>query len=112
MEPSTYTCRPLDRYCPHVSPCFPHTTMLCHSVRSCLPPSASLHCSLVAIGNLATALPLPVNRTSGSLPRLPTRMTLLTDIATPPGAGAPCRLVWDRSGLTAPVERVNYDEYR
>src|SRR3970282_243730 len=78
MLPSTYTCRPLARYCPQCSPCLPQTTTLCHSVRSCRLPSRSFHTSEVATERRATALPLLVKRTSGSLPRLPTRMTLLT----------------------------------
>src|SRR5205807_7405790 len=53
-------------------------TMLCHSVRSCHSPPLSLKRSLVARLNLATAVPLGVYLTSGSLPRLPTRITLLT----------------------------------
>src|SRR6266851_381957 len=52
--------------------------MLCHSVRSCQLPSLSLKRSLVARVNLATGVPCGVYFTSGSLPRLPTRMTLLT----------------------------------
>src|ERR1700682_1197988 len=52
--------------------------MLCHSVRSCHSPLLSLKRSLVARLNLATAVPLGVNLTSGSLPRFPRRMTLLT----------------------------------
>src|ERR1039457_7042353 len=52
--------------------------MLCHSVRACQLPSLSLKRSLVARLNLATGVPCGVNFTSGSLPRLPMRMTLLT----------------------------------
>src|SRR5271167_753034 len=52
--------------------------MLCHSVRSCQLPSLSLKRSLVARLNLATGVPCGVNFTSGSLPRLPMRITLLT----------------------------------
>src|SRR5579863_5662233 len=52
--------------------------MLCHSVRSCHWPSLSLKRSLVAIENLATGMPPWVYFTSGSLPRFPIRMTLLT----------------------------------
>src|SRR5262249_50078239 len=85
IEPSTYTCRPFCRYWPHVSPCFPHTTTLCHSVRSCRCPSRSFQTSLVATGNRATACPPPVKRTSGSFPRLPISSTLFTDIAAPSG---------------------------
>src|SRR5207302_3335589 len=53
-------------------------TMLCHSVRSCHSPALSLNRSLVAMLNLATGVPLGVYLTSGSLPRFPTRITLLT----------------------------------
>src|SRR5271167_1259892 len=52
--------------------------MLCHSVRSCHWPSLSLKRSLVASENLATGMPPWVYFTSGSLPRFPIRMTLLT----------------------------------
>src|SRR5215472_14057755 len=52
--------------------------MLCHSVRSCHSPDLSLYRSLVARLNLATGTPLGVYLTSGSLPRFPTRITLLT----------------------------------
>src|SRR5258708_35573833 len=52
--------------------------MLCHSVRSCQLPSLSLNRSLVAKLNLATGVPWGVYLTSGSLPRRPRRMTLLT----------------------------------
>src|SRR4029077_18802372 len=74
------TCLPLARYWPQRSPCLPHTTMLCHSVRSWRLPSASFQTSEVAIGNRATAFPLLVKRTSGSLPKLPIRIALLTDM--------------------------------
>jgi hypothetical protein len=43
-------------------------------------PSASFQTSEVAIGNRATAFPLLVKRTSGSLPKLPIRIALLTDM--------------------------------
>src|SRR3984893_1231155 len=52
--------------------------MLCHSVRSCHSPLLSLKRSLVASVSLATGVPLVVYLTSGSLPRLPMRITLLT----------------------------------
>src|SRR5258708_34198619 len=52
--------------------------MLCHSVRYCQLPSLSLNRSLVAKLNLATGVPWGVYLTSGSLPRRPRRMTLLT----------------------------------
>src|SRR5689334_4220088 len=52
--------------------------MLCHSVRSCHSPPLSLKRSLVARLNFATGTPLGVYLTSGSFPRFPTRITLLT----------------------------------
>src|SRR5882762_3424979 len=81
MEPSMYTWRPLARYWPHDSPCLPHTTTFCHSVRSWRCPSWSFHTSLVAIGKRATARPVPVKRTSGSFQRFPISITRFTDIA-------------------------------
>src|SRR3989441_7010534 len=77
-RPSMYTCLPLERYSPQFSAVFPHTTTRCHSVRSCFWPDLSVHASFVATVKFATACPLGVYRTSGSRPRLPTRMTLLT----------------------------------
>src|SRR6266853_5107400 len=77
-RPSTKTWRPLERYSPQFSAALPHTTTRCHSVRSCFWPALSVHASLVATVKFATACPPGVYRTSGSRPRLPTRMTLLT----------------------------------
>src|SRR6267378_2615227 len=77
-RPSTYTERPLERYSPQFSAALPHTTTRCHSVRSCFWPALSVQASLVATVKFATACPLGVYRTSGSRPRLPIRMTLLT----------------------------------
>src|SRR5207245_7932267 len=77
-RPSMYTCLPLERYSPQFSAVFPHTTTRCHSVRSCFWPDLSVHASFVATVKFATACPLGVYRTSGSRPRLPIRMTLLT----------------------------------
>src|SRR5438067_7341729 len=53
-----------------------HTTQRCHSVFSCFAPDASFHDRLVASENVATRLPPVVDRTSGSFPRLPIRVTL------------------------------------
>src|SRR3984957_13948097 len=53
-----------------------HATQRCHSVFSCLSPAGPLHCRLVASENDATRLPLDVERTSGSFPRLPISVTL------------------------------------
>src|SRR6267378_4183115 len=77
-RPSMKTWRPLERYSPQFSADLPQTTMRCHSVRSCFWPALSVHASLVATVKFATACPPGVYRTSGSRPRLPTRMTLLT----------------------------------
>src|ERR1700677_473729 len=55
-----------------------YAVRLCHSVRSCHSPALSLKRSDVARVRLATGKPLGKNLTSGSLPTLPTRMTLLT----------------------------------
>src|SRR4051812_40837389 len=52
------------------------TTQRCHSVFSCLAPDWSFHVRLVASENVATRLPPVVERTSGSFPRLPIRVTL------------------------------------
>src|ERR1700704_3252324 len=77
-RPSMKTWRPLERYSPQFSADLPQTTMRGHSVRSCFWPALSVHASLVATVKFATACPPGVYRTSGSRPRLPTRMTLLT----------------------------------
>src|SRR5579863_8020027 len=69
---------PFFRYSPAISAVRAQAVMLCHSVRSCQLPSLSLKRSLVARLNLATGVPCGVNFTSGSLPRLPMRITLLT----------------------------------
>src|SRR5438309_158457 len=53
-----------------------HTTQRCHSVFSCFEPAASFHERLVARENVATRFPPDVERTSGSLPRFPIKMTL------------------------------------
>src|SRR3977135_3113447 len=52
------------------------TTQRCHSVFSCLSPLGPLQLRLVASENAATRLPPAVERTSGSAPRLPMRVTL------------------------------------
>src|ERR1700694_2910412 len=65
-------------YSPTISANRCQATMLCHSVRSCHSPALSLNRSLVARLNLAKAGPPGVYFTSGSLPRFPTKMTLLT----------------------------------
>src|SRR5688572_6688348 len=56
-----------------------HSTMLCHSVTSFLSPVVlSLYVSDVAMVKFATDAPFSRLRTSGSLPKRPTRMTLFT----------------------------------
>ena len=73
-----YTLLPFLRYSPAISPKRPNITTLCHSVFSRVSPVAlSRQLSLVASDRLATALPPWVWRISGSLPRLPIKMTLL-----------------------------------
>src|SRR6185503_15201538 len=62
------------------------TTQRCHSVFSCFWPLASFHERLVASENVATLLPPVVDRTSGSLPRFPIRITLFKlRLTLPPG---------------------------
>src|SRR5215813_10120495 len=77
-RPSTYTFPPFLRYSPAISASRCQSTTLCHSVRSCHSPPLSLKRSLVASVILATAVPLGVYLISGSFPRLPIRITLLT----------------------------------
>src|SRR5712671_841017 len=55
-----------------------HATIECHSVFSCFCPSFPVHCLEVASRKFATRCPPGVVRSSGSDPRLPTRMTLFT----------------------------------
>src|SRR5579863_5650755 len=71
---------PFFKYCWAISACLAHTTILCHSVRFWRSPERSLKVSSVAIEKLQTACPPPVYRVSGSRPKRPTRITLLTDI--------------------------------
>src|SRR5262249_47313151 len=102
-RPSTKHWRPFARYSPHSSASFPHTTIRCHSVRSCFWPLLSVQDSLVAMRKFATAWPPGVNRTSGSAPRLPIKIALLT----PPAIRA-CLSLDDRS--VADRLRVSADE--
>src|SRR5450755_233811 len=88
-RPSMYTLPPFFRYSPAISARRCQSTTLCHSVRSCHSPFLSLKRSLVARAILATGVPLGVNFTSGSLPRLPisvTRFKLLPAINAAPSA--------------------------
>src|ERR1700704_5851407 len=78
-----YTLAPFLRYCSATlaSPSLKITTR-CHSVFSLRSPVAlSRQLSDVATLRFTTGLPFCMRRTSGSLPRLPTRMTLLTEPA-------------------------------
>src|ERR671932_2841719 len=62
------------------------TTQRCHSVFSCRAPLASFQERLVASENVATRLPPVVERTSGSLPRFPIKLTLFRlRLTVPPG---------------------------
>src|SRR6266567_8540032 len=80
MRPSIKTSEPFFRYCWAISACLAHTTILCHSVRFWRSPLRSLKLSSVAREKLQTAWPAPVYLVSGSLPKRPTRITLLTDM--------------------------------
>src|SRR5918992_4175672 len=63
-----------------------HTTQRCHSVFSCRDPLASFHDRLVASENVATRFPPVVERTSGSFPRFPIKLTLFKlRLTFPPG---------------------------
>src|ERR1044072_7657203 len=89
IRPSTNTCLPFVRYWPAISACLPKQTTLCHSVASWRLPSRSFQRRLVATLKLATRCPEGGERTSGSRPRLPTRITLFTmgrcDLLLPAG---------------------------
>src|SRR5260221_5156440 len=61
-----------------MSASFPQATIECHSVFFCFWPSCPVQLREVASRKLATRCPPGVVRTSGSEPRLPTRMTLFT----------------------------------
>src|SRR5690242_7279419 len=65
--------------------------MRCHSVASFISPLAlSFHLSVVATRMLVTASPLGRYFVSGSAPRLPTMITLLTDAMSHPSFEALC----------------------
>src|ERR1700755_2338502 len=80
MRPSTYSLSPFLTYFSTMSASAEvlvfQTTQRCHSVFSCFCPDASFHDRLVASENVATRFPPVVERTSGSFPRFPIRMTL------------------------------------
>src|SRR5215217_770975 len=118
-----YTFDPFLRYCSATRARFSlKITTLCHSVFSLRSPVAlSFHDSEVAILRLTTGSPEFRRRTSGSLPRLPIRMTLFTlpaigllhssafPVASPPRATNKARtcptLSCPRSGAIAVCSR-------
>src|ERR671939_558982 len=62
------------------------TTQRCHSVFCCRFPEGSFHVRLVASEKVATRFPPVVDRTSGSFPRFPIRLTLFRlRLTIPPG---------------------------
>src|SRR5215467_2453266 len=106
-----YTLPPFFRYSPAISARRCQRTTLCHSVRSCQLPSLPLKRSLVASVIFATGVPCGVYFTSGSLPRFPIRMTLLTLFIN---AGSSKRVTIAESGGAGRVSdaRGNCDEFR
>src|SRR5437879_13785478 len=109
-----YTLLPFLRYSPAISARRCHTTTLCHSVRSCHSPPLSLKRSLVASVSFATGVPLGVYFTSGSLPRFPIRMTLLTLFGMSAAPSAPGGAEFDHGPETRAMHRkimVLDDEY-
>src|SRR5436853_3287298 len=76
----------------------------CHSVFSSFSPPCPVHCRLVARDNVATREPLLVLRTSGSAPKFPISMTLLslrltTDLQTLGGSGPRATTVYDPQAI-------------
>src|SRR5262249_44492381 len=71
------------RYSPQISPSLPKATMECHSVCSCALPALSFQVSLVASEKRHTRVPDAAYLISGSLPKLPIRMTLFTLLTNP-----------------------------
>src|SRR5438045_8507672 len=74
-----------------------------HSVFSCFSPPCPVHCRLVARDTVATREPLLVLRTSGSAPKFPIHMTLLTlrlttDLPTLAGPATSGTKVYDPRG--------------
>src|SRR6202045_5026492 len=88
--------------------------MLCHSVRSCCAPEAlSFQDSLVAIRILVTVMPLGMERVSGSAPRFPTKITLLTPRAMSfPHLDSMPHIVHGEPGPTIAVQARNNPEIR
>src|ERR1700742_3014365 len=113
-EPSTYTFEPLRRYFSATSARFLlKITTRCHSVFSLRSPlDLSRQVSEVAMDRFTTASPDCMRRTSGSLPRLPTKITLLTlpaivlafrtDRRGPYRFGPVCRYRWFICSLYVP----------
>src|SRR5665213_921949 len=82
------------------------TTQRCHSVFSCFSPLGLLQLRLVASEKVATRFPPVVERTSGSAPRLPMRVTLFR-----------LRLIWISWRLASylagqSIERLSYSRQR
>src|SRR3979490_2864050 len=77
------TSEPFFKYCCAISACFPHTTILCHSVRFCFSPLRSLYVSSVATEKFATASTPPPYRVAGPRPSRPPSTTLSTDNENP-----------------------------
>src|ERR1700690_873270 len=75
-RPSTRTLLPLLRYWPQDSACLPKTTASMKRVSS-FHSSPDLNLELTAMWTVATGVPPGVYLTSGSLVRLPMRMTRL-----------------------------------
>src|SRR5579864_2820754 len=78
MRPSMYTFWPLCRYFSHVSASCLQATMLNHSVSSLRSPVLDLYDRLTASENFVKGVPSDVTCNSGSLPRFPMSMILLS----------------------------------
>jgi hypothetical protein len=77
IAPSTYSIEPFTTYFSTMSASLPNTEMLCHSVSVTFSPALFLYVSLVAKEKFATLFPFSNVLTCGSLPTLPTKITLL-----------------------------------
>src|SRR4030095_9577705 len=82
MRPSTMANAPLLKYLAQFSAALSHTMILCQATSFLF---ASREYSLVARENLATALPLGIYLSSGSLPKKPARMILFIQREPPRG---------------------------
>src|SRR3990172_12406901 len=76
-RPSTSTCRPLLRYSAQVCACLSQTTTVMKQASSLRSPALVVKERLTATSKLHTAMPAGVCRSSGSLVRFPSRITLL-----------------------------------